>query len=739
MERSAPGWPPAAQSGPSSAAEPFQGQAPAAAQQARPGALPQPQNTAQGAPRPMSLRVVSPPGPATGPSGGPERQAAASGLRRLTASASVRQAVLLIAYLAAGVAVTWPRATYLTGRLPALRDDGGYVWDFWWVARQLSHFRDPWFTNHLAAPVGSWLGFHTMMPLPTVLFMPVTLTFGPSVSYNLLSILCPGLLCYAMYRTARLWLRSAAGAIAAGAFFGLSTELAWQSWYQVNLAAGALFFPLTLAAAVRLRRRPGGWQAVTLGLVLAGALFTDQESAVMSALLAALTLLPWLAVPLPRPGQLWHRSGLTGLAADSQELVARLTLAATAAGTALLLALPQLMAMAQQGPSANAASYQQVVAGDYVGSGAGVQQLFAPSPRVASFGLHGLAGLYYRGGPHYLVIIGYGLVLSVLAVAGLVIARRQRSAWLLAMLWAACSLLALGTAPWFGGRRHLLFTQVWHGVRVSTLMPFTWLVQLPGLANFREADRFTELGLVGAALLAGAAVSWLSAHRRPLVVVVAVLAALEAGWSGNPPGRSHIGVMPTALPAVDGPIAADRSGSLVVDVPFGIRGGLPVVGRAFPPEALVLATADGHPRGEAFISRIPMRVRKGIRAIPFYQGLLWAQDSLSVDTPDALRLASLSARQLRIGWVLDWEHRNPAVTSFLHGTGFRIAYRADGVAVYRPVTAVSRLARWRHTADRRAAARVSRVRPRARSRALRSVRPSAHHRGACPVTGQALD
>src|SRR3984893_9149506 len=41
---------------------------------------------------------------------------------------------VLIGFIAAGVAVTWPLATNLTGRLPASRDSGSYVWGFWWVA-----------------------------------------------------------------------------------------------------------------------------------------------------------------------------------------------------------------------------------------------------------------------------------------------------------------------------------------------------------------------------------------------------------------------------------------------------------------------------------------------------------------------------------------------------------------------------------------------------------------------------
>ena len=119
-----------------------------------------------------------------------------------------------------------------------------------------------------------------------------------------------------MYRAARLWL-AAPGAIAAGALFGLSAMLDWQDWYHLNIALGTLFLPMTLEAAVRLRRRPGRRQAIILGLVLGASVLVNQESAVLAAILAALILLPWLlglgtarrqrnraAVPAPsRPGR----------------------------------------------------------------------------------------------------------------------------------------------------------------------------------------------------------------------------------------------------------------------------------------------------------------------------------------------------------------------------------------------------------------------------------------------------
>jgi hypothetical protein len=52
--------------------------------------------------------------------------------------------VVLAAYLAAGIAVNWTRATYLVDHVvPTGRDSGLFVWDYWWMARLLLHPSNP--------------------------------------------------------------------------------------------------------------------------------------------------------------------------------------------------------------------------------------------------------------------------------------------------------------------------------------------------------------------------------------------------------------------------------------------------------------------------------------------------------------------------------------------------------------------------------------------------------------------
>lgn len=668
--------------------------------------------SAQGAPATagtVDVQAQAPGAPAAGP-GQPEPGQPAAGRpllrgsgaggswwRRLAAHPAARQTCLLLGFIAAGVAVTWPLATYLTdGRLPSTRDTASYVWGFYWVAHQVTHLGNPWFTSQMAAPVGVQLGFHSLLPLPGLLLTPVTLAYGPSFSYNLLVTLVPGLLSYAMYRAARLWLPSATGAVAAGAFFGLSAMLTQQDWYHLNIALGAMFLPLALEASVRLRRTPGRRQGIILGLVMGAAVLTDQESAVLAGIVTALTLVPWLA---------YHPSW------------AKLRPAALAVLVGAVIASPQIIAMAQEIAVGQLAIKPHPLAVSYKQYGIGLPGMFTPTPRVADFGLGSLAGPFLHGRDNEgLPMFGTGL--TVLALLGLAASWRRRSAWLLAALWAGCAALALGASLWIGKHQYLPLAMSWRGTRVSALMPYTWFVRIPGLSSFREADRLAILGLLPAALLAGAAVNWVRYHAKPLLVVVLAVWVLEAGYSGS----AKVGTMPTSFPKLDAPIAARHTNSIVVDIPFGIRGGIPVWGAPFFPKALVMATADGHPRAIAYISRVPQPTINAMAAHPFYNDLVYIQHEVAhacpwvvpaVATnarvhqsqatgcteppgvvplhpiklsPAQLAAARRDARRLGIGWAIVWK-RNISIDSFvltyLKDTGFSFAYRDGNVLVYR--------------------------------------------------------
>jgi hypothetical protein len=180
--------------------------------------------------------------------------------------------------------------------------------------------------------------------------------------------------------------------------------------------------------------------------------------------------------------------------------------------------------------------------------------------------------------------------------------------------------------------------------------------------------------------------------------------------------------MPTSYPKVDAGIAADHSGSIVVDIPFGLRGGIPVYGSPFFAKALVMATADGHPRAIAYTSRSPKYAISAIEAHPFYRYLNlmqhqrpmvcpWALPApgtlrpghqeeatgcpLTVGvaplsqlklSPAQLAAARRDASRMNVGWAVVWK-RNISISGFvlayLKATGFNWCYRDGNVLVYR--------------------------------------------------------
>ena len=356
-----------------------------------------------------------------------------------------------------------------------------------------------------------------------------------------------------------------------------------------------------------------------------------------------------------------------------------------------MVASPQLVAMVQQASAGGASAPPNLLAHTGKSYAVGLPGLFAPTIRFADFGLSGLATasspLHGRTGEGMPM---FGLLLSVLAVAGLVACWRRRPAWLFALLWLGSAALALGPSLYLAKHQYLPWPEHWRGVQISLLMPYTWLMHAPGLSALREADRFALLGLVGAVILAGAAVDWLSRHAKPVIVVVAALAVFETGWQGGAADK----VMPASLPRVDGPIAADHSGSIVVDVPYGLRGGIPQYGSQFSARALLIATADDHPRAISYTSWVPARTIDAISAHAFFAQLNRSEHGIPIapainsnrQQVSAAQLAAArqDARGLHLGWALVWgPGQHPYAIKYLTATGFQFAYQADGVDVYR--------------------------------------------------------
>src|SRR5215467_5564610 len=665
--------------------------------------LPKPDEPDAGAAQPAEHEAGSgEPGPAR--PGGRQR-----GFLRALDYAWVRHLILLLVYQGAGIAATWPRFTYLAnGKLPATSDVSSYVWNIWWAGHGLLHLNNPFVTSYMAAPVGIHLAFSTLMPLAGWITAPITVLYGPSASFTLLTIVTPGLLCYVMYRAARLWLNEV-GAIVAGAFFGLSSMLLWQNWYHVNIAIGTIFLPVTIEAAVRLRRKPRMATAIVLGIALGASILINQESTVVAIFLAAAILLPWLIAALIRDRALARRA-IGPLAVGA-------LVAVVVASPELIAVMQQVKAGGSQPPAGQLASY-------YSRFGAALPTLFAPSPRLGTFGLGHLASAYSYNNAQQLLegLPTFGVVLSGLAVIGLLIGWRKRSTWAFLAVWVIGAALALGTSLTVGSNC-VISQSIWHQpgrvygrfchqylplmshisttqvlmprtppvavtepIVVSNLMPYTWLVHIPGLSGLREADRFAIVGLIGAAMLAGLTVQWLSKRKVtiPLIAIVVALGALEAGWSGNTPASNgYHGTMRTTMAALDLPLTRDHSGSIVVDVPYGLRGGVAVTGSEIAPNAMLIATHDHHPRAISYTAWVSKAAIDGIGTHAFFRNLYIAEHGWN-PAPAMIRRAAQDLAHMNIGWIVEWRNlwtkyhpieRYGHVDKYLQALGFQVTHR----------------------------------------------------------------
>ena len=84
---------------------------------------------------------------------------------------------------------------------------------------------------------------------------------------------------------------------------------------------------------------------------------------------------------------------------------------------------------------------------------------------MADYGLTSVSR-YYHHGPYSIVIAAFGVVLTALALSGIVVSWRRGHARSLALMWLACVLLSLGSVAWVGSRYYVPLAQVVNGVRL---------------------------------------------------------------------------------------------------------------------------------------------------------------------------------------------------------------------------------------------------------------------------------
>lgn len=183
--------------------------------------------------------------------------------------------VALLSYLAVGVVAIWPVAPVDAHVMLscACSDPVQEVWFLGWVPFALLHGLDPLVSTWINYPYGVNLAENTSMPLLGMLLAPITKTYGPVASYNLLFFLAMPISAFAAFEVLRKLGISFIASLLGGLLYGFSQ-------YEVAQNTGHLFLsfapipPLVFLAFYQIvinNERPKQWSvilAVLLGLEL---------------------------------------------------------------------------------------------------------------------------------------------------------------------------------------------------------------------------------------------------------------------------------------------------------------------------------------------------------------------------------------------------------------------------------------------------------------------------------------
>ncbi len=130
-------------------------------------------------------------------------------------------------------------------------DPGLFIFFLEWWKYVFTHHVNPFYTYLQWAPSGANLAWATCIPLFGICAIPLTATFGPIATFNLLTLLCPALAAWTAFILCRYLCSSFWPAVTGGYAFGFSP---WMLCHLLGHLSVLMMFPAPLMVLVTLRR-----------------------------------------------------------------------------------------------------------------------------------------------------------------------------------------------------------------------------------------------------------------------------------------------------------------------------------------------------------------------------------------------------------------------------------------------------------------------------------------------------
>jgi hypothetical protein len=130
---------------------------------------------------------------------------------------------LSVSLLLFGPKILSEMSTRILSSAPA--ESSVFVWSFAWWPHAIGHGLNPLFTHLAWAPTGLNLAWSATVPTISVPLAPLTLIFGPVVTFNVATLLAPAVSAWTAYLLCRHLARALWPAAMGGAVFGFSPDL----------------------------------------------------------------------------------------------------------------------------------------------------------------------------------------------------------------------------------------------------------------------------------------------------------------------------------------------------------------------------------------------------------------------------------------------------------------------------------------------------------------------------------
>jgi hypothetical protein len=359
--------------------------------------------------------------------------------------------VIVVGYLACGLAAFWPVLPWTSDRLFGTASDSVLaMWFLAWVPHALAHGLNPFFSDAILAPHGVDLAQNTESPFLGLLTTPLALFLGPIARANVMMILAMPLSATSAFVVLRRWGVWRVAAAIGGLLYGFSPYAVGQSLGHLVLVFTPIP-PLIALTMVSILRRQGSplRLGIQLGLLVTAQFLTEPEVMTSVAIVTGWAVLCAAIRYRSQVRDAWRA------------VLASLALAGGLAG--VLLAYPIWMMFA--GPQ-HYTGTAQAVNNPYYND---VWSMIAPGPlQRLSVGVH-FAGVPLSNASEAGGYIGIPLLIAAAILAWR--SRRSPRMQLAVVVWIGAVVLSFGPHLWVDGHH------------TGIPLPFLVIQHLPFLDN----------------------------------------------------------------------------------------------------------------------------------------------------------------------------------------------------------------------------------------------------------------